>query len=136
MTENVPVVSSDDEALILVDEDDREIGSRSKLACHEREGVLHRAFSVFLFTSDGKVLLQRRSPGKLLWPGYWSNACCSHPRAGEELSEAVHRRMQQELGVAAEVEFVYKFIYQAAFDDVGSEHSSVLYGLGWLISNR
>lgn len=122
MTDDTPVVSSDQEALILVDQDDREIGSRSKLACHEGDGVLHRAFSVFLFTSDGRVLLQRRSPGKLLWPGYWSNACCSHPRAGEELSQAVDRRMQQELGVTTTVELIYKFIYHATFDNVGAEY--------------
>ena len=122
MTELMPVVSSDQEALILADEEDREIGSQSKLACHEGDGVLHRAFSVFLFTKDGEVLLQRRSPAKRLWPGFWSNACCSHPRMGEVMSEAVQRRMHQELGVAAQVQCVYKFIYQASFSDVGSEH--------------
>ena len=122
MTVLMPVVSSDEEALILVDEEDREIGSQSKLACHEGDGVLHRAFSVFLFTRDSEVLLQRRSTEKRLWPGFWSNACCSHPRVGEVMSEAVHRRMQQELGVAAEVQYVYKFIYQASYFKVGSEH--------------
>ena len=124
----MPIVSSDEEPLILVEELDRVIGSRSKLACHKGNGVLHRAFSVFLFSDDGDVLLQRRSQEKLLWPGFWSNACCSHPRVGEELLEAVHRRMAQELGVSTAVEFAYKFTYHAQFDNVGQNMSFVLYG--------
>ena len=126
----MPIVSSDEEPLILVDELDRVIGSRSKLACHKGNGVLHRAFSVFLFSDDGDVLLQRRSQEKLLWPGFWSNACCSHPRVGEDLLGAVHRRMAQELGVSTAVEFAYKFTYHAQFDNVGSEHELCSVWLG------
>ncbi len=116
------VVSSDAEALILVDENDRELGVMSKGQCHDGEGILHRAFSVFLFDPDGRLLIQQRAPGKRLWPGYWANSCCSHPRAGETMAEATVRRMEEELGVASEPTFIYKFRYQAHYRDLGSEH--------------
>ena len=116
------IVSSEDEALILVDTDDMEIGSMSKADCHDGEGVLHRAFSVFLFDERGRLLLQQRAAGKRLWPLYWSNTCCSHPRRGEVIDEAADRRLEDELHTRANLEFVYKFVYQAAFDDLGSEH--------------
>jgi len=115
------IVSSDSELLILVDEDDREVGSLSKAACHDGDGILHRAFSVFLFNDEGKLLLQQRSTGKRLWPGFWTNTCCSHPRQGEPLELATERRLRQELGTAATLEFIYKFSYQAKFGDLGSE---------------
>ena len=73
------VVSDDADLLVLVDEADREIGTLGKIACHDGAGVLHRAFSLFVFNPAGETLLQRRHRGKRLWPGYWSNACCSHP---------------------------------------------------------
>ncbi|WP_376689858.1 isopentenyl-diphosphate Delta-isomerase [Wenzhouxiangella sp. EGI_FJ10409] len=116
------VVSSDNEKLILVDEDDREIGTLSKGACHDGDGILHRAFSVFLFDAQGRLLIQQRAGEKRLWPLYWANSCCSHPRAGEEMDEATVRRTREELGVTAEVEFVYKFRYQANYLDLGAEH--------------
>lgn len=115
-------VSSESEKLILVDEHDNEIGTISKADAHDADGTLHRAFSLFIFNDQGELLLQQRSPEKRLWGGYWSNSCCSHPRAGEEMDEAVHRRLEQELGVQAELEFVYKFTYQAGFGDQGAEH--------------
>lgn len=115
-------VSFDDEPLILVDEHDNEIGYRSKGECHAGHGTLHRAFSIFLFDDRGRVLLQQRSASKPLWPLYWSNSCCSHPRRGENMEQALHRRLREELGLDAPLEFVYKFIYQADFDDVGAEH--------------
>ena len=82
------VVSNDTEALILVDEHDREIGSRAKSICHSGKGILHRAFSIFVFNGDNELLLQKRSAEKLLWPNYWSNTCCSHPRRGESMEQA------------------------------------------------
>lgn len=115
-------VSFDDEPLILVDEQDNEIGYRSKGDCHAGHGKLHRAFSIFLFDDRGRVLLQQRSASKPLWPLYWSNSCCSHPRRGERMEQALHRRLREELGLDAPLEFVYKFIYQADYDDVGAEH--------------
>jgi isopentenyl-diphosphate delta-isomerase len=115
-------VSSEDENLILVDSDDNQTGTLSKAMCHDGNGVLHRAFSVFLFDGRGRLLLQQRAPGKRLWPMFWSNSCCSHPRQGEEIDEAVLRRLDDELNTDSEVEFVYKFIYQASFGNLGSEH--------------
>lgn len=116
------IVSSDGEALILVDDDDREIGTLSKGRCHDGEGILHRAFSLFLFDRQGRVLIQQRAAGKRLWPLYWANSCCSHPRAGEALDEATGRRAFEELGVSPPLHFIYKFRYQAGYKDLGSEH--------------
>lgn len=115
-------VSSDNEMLILVDENDNEIGTISKADAHDANGTLHRAFSLFIFNEKGELLLQQRSPEKRLWGGYWSNSCCSHPRAGENMDEAVHRRLEQELGMTADLGFVYKFSYRADFGDLGAEH--------------
>ena len=117
-----PQISFDDEPLILVDEADRELGFAPKAACHDGEGRLHRAFSLFVFDAEGRVLVQQRSPKKRLWGGYWSNSCCSHPRRGESLTEATARRLTQELGLESTLEFVYKFEYHARFGEAGSEH--------------
>ncbi len=116
------IVSSEDERLILVDEDDNETGFLSKAECHDGEGVLHRAFSIFLFNDDGELLLQQRAPGKRLWPLYWSNTCCSHPREGESVDVAARRRLEDELHTGGDLEFIYKFTYQASFGELGSEH--------------
>jgi isopentenyl-diphosphate delta-isomerase len=116
------IVSSEDEPLILVDSEDRQIGRLSKAECHDGDGILHRAFSVFLFDDRGRLLIQKRAAGKRLWPGFWSNSCCSHPRDGESLDIAVRRRLEDELHTGSELTFVYKFIYQASFGDVGAEH--------------
>ncbi len=116
------IVSSEDEELILVDADDNEAGFLSKADCHDGQGRLHRAFSVFLFNSAGELLLQERAAGKRLWPGFWSNTCCSHPRRGESIELATRRRLADELNIEAELEFVYKFVYQASFGELGSEH--------------
>ena len=107
---------------MLVDDADLEVGFATKQSCHDGDGLLHRAFSVFLFSPKGEVLLQQRSAHKRLWPGAWSTTCCSHPRCGETLDTAVHRRLREELGLAAEVEFLFKFQYHARYDGGGSEH--------------
>ena len=124
------IVSSDAEPLILVDDQDRELGFRSKGDCHVGKGVLHRAFSIFVFNGDNELLLQKRSREKLLWPNYWSNTCCSHPRRGEAMEQAVSRRLTQELGFDCPLEFLYKFKYHAQYGAVGAEHEycSVYYG--------
>ena len=115
------IVSSSSEELILVDEQDREIGYEAKSACHEGAGILHRAFSIFIFNSDNELLLQQRSESKPLWPLYWSNTCCSHPRRGETMELAVLRRLRQELGFECPLTYLYKFTYHAEFGDLGSE---------------
>ena len=115
-------VSFPDETLILVDEQDQAVGQASKIDCHLGDGKLHRALSLHVVTSDGQVLLQRRSAQKMLWPGFWSNSCCSHPRAGEDIADAVRRRAREELGLDVEAEYLYKFQYRAAYLDVGHEN--------------
>ncbi len=108
--------------LILVDAEDRELGYETKARCHDGAGILHRAFSVFLWNDRGELLLQQRSAEKRLWPGYWSNSCCSHPRKGEQLAAAALRRVHEELALTAELTWLFKFTYQAAFGTLGSEH--------------
>lgn len=117
-----PAVSFDDEPLILVNPANEVLGYDTKLSCHQGTGLLHRAFSIFVFNNDLELLLQRRSASKPLWPGYWANSCCSHPRKGEREPESVARRLQEELGIAMDAKFVYRFQYHAQYGDVGSEH--------------
>jgi isopentenyl-diphosphate Delta-isomerase len=116
------VVSSDNEQLILVDSDDHEIGFLGKADAHIGRGTLHRAFSLFVFNPAGELLIQQRANSKRLWPGYWSNTCCSHPRRGETMQCAIRRRLRQELGLKAELEFLFKFQYQSQYDARGAEH--------------
>jgi isopentenyl-diphosphate Delta-isomerase len=113
--------AADSEALILVDEADREVGYLSKVKCHDGQGVLHRAFSLLIFNDAGELLLQQRAPSKRLWPRYWSNSCCSHPRRAESMETAIHRRLYEELGLRCPLQFLFKFQYQAQFESAGSE---------------
>ncbi len=123
MTENRSKhVSFDDEPLIVVDEDDNVLQFRTKADCHAGNGILHRALSVFIFDGRGHVLLQQRSDRKPLWPLYWSNSCCSHPRRGEKEDAAATRRLQEELGIDVAPHFLYRFRYHAQFEDRGAEH--------------
>jgi isopentenyl-diphosphate Delta-isomerase len=116
------VVSFDDEPLVLVNDGDEAIGFATKGRCHDGEGLLHRAFSVFLFSPEAEVLLQQRSRQKRLWPGAWSNACCSHPRRGETLEGALRRRLYEELSLETPVRFLFKFRYHARYDTSSAEH--------------
>jgi isopentenyl-diphosphate delta-isomerase len=113
---------SDPDALILVDEADRSLGLLSKTLCHEGQGVLHRAFSLLIFNERGELLIQQRAAGKRLWPMYWSNSCCSHPRAAEAMETATQRRLYEELGIRCPLQFLFKFQYQAQFDATGAEN--------------
>jgi len=116
------IVSFDDEKLILVNEKDEVVGYNTKDVCHDGDGVLHRAFSIFIFNSKNELLLQKRAAGKRLWGQYWSNTCCSHPRKGESYEVATVRRLHEELGMKTELEYIYKFQYQARFKDIGSQN--------------
>lgn len=127
---NDQTVSSPNEKLILVDKNDEELGQITKRDAHQGKGRLHRAFSIFLFNDQKQLLMQKRSLKKLLWPEFWANSCCSHPRVGEELEEAVHRRLKQELNVSTQVDYLYKFEYRASFKDVGTEHELCSVWLG------
>jgi isopentenyl-diphosphate Delta-isomerase len=113
---------NDFDALILVDEQDQNLGYLDKAACHEGRGILHRAFSLLIFNDDGDLLIQQRAPGKRLWPLYWSNSCCSHPRSNETLEIATKRRLREELGIDCPLQYLFKFQYQAQFDATGAEH--------------
>ena len=117
-----PVVSFEDEPLILVDSDDQILGHKSKGDCHDGQGILHRAFSIFIFNDEGQLLLQQRSEQKRLWPMFWANTCCSHPRRGEETPVAATRRLREELGLEADLTYLYAFEYQATFGPEGSEN--------------
>ena len=114
--------SADPDALILVDEDDRDVGHLSKTLCHEGRGILHRAFSLLIFNDSGELLIQQRAASKRLWPMYWSNSCCSHPRGNESLQIAMERRLHEELGIGCPLHFLFKFRYQAQFDATGAEN--------------
>ncbi|MGE0880444.1 MAG: isopentenyl-diphosphate Delta-isomerase [Acidimicrobiia bacterium] len=98
---------------MLVDEHDNAIGSADKLKAHEAPGLLHRAFSVLLFNAGGELLLQQRAFTKYHFPGLWTNTCCSHPRPGETVADAARRRLDEELGVHADIEPVGRFVYRA-----------------------
>ena len=107
--------------LVLVDNQDNPIGYMEKMEVH-RKALLHRAFSVFLFNSNGEMLLQRRAMKKYHSGGLWTNTCCSHPYPSETPAEAGRRRMQEELGFETVVQPVFSFIYKAALDNELTEH--------------
>lgn len=107
--------------MILVDEDDRQIGLMAKMEAHER-AVLHRAFSVFLMNDAGQIMLQQRAANKYHSPLLWTNTCCSHQRNGETNLEAGKRRLWEEMGIQAELREVFSFIYKAPFDNGLTEH--------------
>ena len=105
------------EQVILVDEKDTHVGVMEKLEAHQK-GVLHRAFSIVLFDSRGKILLQQRAPEKYHSGGLWTNTCCSHPRPDESIEAATSRRLREEMGIETSLEFRYKFIYKAQLGDL------------------
>jgi len=103
----------DVERVVLVDPQDRALGTSEKLAAHREGGRLHRAFSVFLFDAGGRVLLQQRAACKYHFAGRWANACCGHPRPGETVTGAAERRVREELGVAVTLRPAFAFLYEA-----------------------
>ena len=115
--------------LILVNEQDEPIGVMEKMEVHQK-GLLHRAFSVFLFDHAGNMLLQQRADSKYHSPGLWTNACCSHPMPGEDTLAAAHRRVQQERGIAAPLNTAFQFTYRSGFDNglIEHEYDHVLVG--------
>ncbi len=110
-----------EELVVLVDQNDREVGIAPKLLAH-RQGDLHRAVSVFIVNGAGEMLLQRRAEGKYHSGGLWSNACCSHPRPGESPSSAASRRLLEEMGISCTLEHAFSFIYRAPLPDGLTEH--------------
>ncbi len=109
------------EQVILVDENDNEIGLGEKMEVH-KEGKLHRAFSVFVFNSKGETMLQRRAKTKYHGGGLWSNTCCSHPRKGEAPASAAKRRLNEEMGFSCDLKELYWFIYKTDVSNGLIEH--------------
>lgn len=109
------------EYVVLVTPQDEPVGLMEKMAAHEN-GLLHRAFSVFLFDSEGRMLLQQRAAEKYHSPGLWTNTCCSHPREGESYLEAAERRLVEELGITTDLLPAFSFIYKAEVGEGLWEH--------------
>ncbi|MCB0462276.1 MAG: isopentenyl-diphosphate Delta-isomerase [Flavobacteriaceae bacterium] len=110
-----------EEKVILVNENDEQIGLMPKMEAHEK-ALLHRAFSVFIFNDKNELMLQQRALSKYHSPGLWTNTCCSHQREGESNIEAGKRRLQEEMGFVTELKETISFIYKAPFDNGLTEH--------------
>ncbi len=130
------MATSNLDLLILVDSEDRALGTATRAACHAPGGQRHRAFSVYLFDVAGRLVVQRRQASKQLWPLYWSNSCCSHPRAGEDVASAARRRVREELGVDVPLTQAFHYEYRADFGAVGTEHEVVHVFLGRVVAHE
>ena len=106
---------------MLVDASGKGIGTMDKMAAH-KAGALHRAFSVFIFNSKGQLLLQQRALDKYHSGGEWTNTCCSHPRLGEAVLTAAHRRLQEEMGMKCDLTELFHFTYEHKFTNGLTEH--------------
>jgi isopentenyl-diphosphate delta-isomerase len=109
------------EYVVLVDEQDNAIGTMEKQQAHV-EGLLHRAFSIFIFNSEKKLLLQKRASSKYHCGGLWTNSCCSHPRENENIQDAANRRLAEEMGMQCSLKPIFTFMYKAEFDNGLTEH--------------
>lgn len=118
------------EHVILVDANNNQLGTMEKMEAHEK-GLLHRAFSIFIFNSDGEMLLQERAHDKYHCGGMWTNAVCSHPRPGENQSQALRRKMKQEMGFYTDVQKAFDFTYRAELRNglVEHEYDEVFFGV-------
>ena len=110
-----------EELVVLVDEKDNQVGLMPKMEAHEK-AVLHRAFSVFIFNNEGKLMLQQRAAEKYHSPLLWTNTCCSHQREGETNLEAGKRRLEEEMGFTTDLKEVFWFVYKAPFENGLTEH--------------
>lgn len=110
-----------EENVILVNEKDEQIGLMPKMEAHQK-GVLHRAFSVFIFNKKDELMLQQRAHSKYHSPGLWTNTCCSHQREGESNIQAGKRRLQEEMGFITDLKDTISFIYKAPFDNGLTEY--------------
>ena len=109
------------EKVILVNENDKPIGTMEKMEAHEK-GLLHRAFSVFVFNDNNELMLQQRALSKYHSPGLWTNTCCSHPREGEDTESAAHRRLVEEMGFDCEIKEAFSFLYNSDVGQGLTEH--------------
>jgi len=104
------------EEVILVDRSDKPIGTMEKIEAHQK-GALHRAFSIFVFNSNDELLIHQRAQGKYHSNSLWTNTCCSHPRPGEDVHDAVHRRLLEEMGFDCQLKRAFSFIYESEMDN-------------------
>ncbi len=109
------------EKVVLVDRNDNTLGTMGKMEAHEL-GVLHRAFSIFVFNSKGELMIHQRALSKYHSPGLWTNTCCSHPRLDENVLENAHQRLVEEMGFDCELESAFSFIYRADVGQGLTEH--------------
>jgi isopentenyl-diphosphate delta-isomerase len=110
------------ENLILVNHEDKQIGTEEKVKCHLPNGKLHRAFTIVLFNKEGKLLLTQRSMSKMLWPGDWDGTVASHPRKSETYLSSAERRLPEELGISCKLDYLFKFEYHVPYKNIGSEN--------------
>ena len=110
-----------EEFVVLVDQDDQKLGLMEKQQAHVA-GLLHRAFSVFVFNSKGELMIQQRAASKYHSPTLWTNTCCSHPRDNETYEQAAHRRLEEEMGFDCELDYKFNFIYKAHLENDLIEH--------------
>lgn len=110
-----------EEKVVLVDKSGNQIGLMPKLEAHQK-GILHRAFSIFLFNSENQILLQKRSLIKYHSAGLWTNTCCSHPRDGEDIIDAGKRRLYEEMGIKTELKKEFEFTYNVVLENGLTEH--------------
>lgn len=108
--------------LVLVNKKDEAIGLEEKVKCHKGKGILHRAFTIFLFDNKGQVLLQKRGASKMLWPLYWEATCSSHPGENETYEGSGKRRLKEELRISASLKIADKFVYHSYYKNIGSEY--------------
>jgi len=116
--------------IVQVDKNDKYLGLIDKNKAHENRGILHRAICVFVVNNKKEILLQKRSKYKKLWPLYWSNTCCSHPKKGEAYVEAGERRLKEELGFSCQLKPLFKIYYQAKYKSIGAEKEISMILLG------
>ncbi|MDF2475264.1 MAG: isopentenyl-diphosphate delta-isomerase [Sphingobacterium sp.] len=107
--------------VVLVDENDQALGQMDKLSAHQ-QGLLHRAFSIFIFNGSGELLLQQRAFDKYHGGGLWTNTCCSHPQLGEDLLDSAQERLFFEMGISCQLTFSFSFIYHAEVENNLIEH--------------
>ncbi|MDR3559219.1 MAG: isopentenyl-diphosphate Delta-isomerase [Candidatus Pacebacteria bacterium] len=109
------------EEIILVDENDKQVGTGEKMDVHQK-GLLHRCFSIVIFNSEGEMLLQKRATGKYHAGGLWTNACCSHPRPGKDIKNEAEERLFSEMGLRSDLCEIFSFVYRAEFENGLVEH--------------
>jgi isopentenyl-diphosphate delta-isomerase len=110
-----------EDLVVLVNEQDEQIGSMPKLEAHQK-GLLHRAFSILVYNSKNEMLIHQRAIGKYHSEGLWTNACCSHPKPGETIIEAAHRRLKEEMNFDCHLQLKFDFIYKTSLENNLFEH--------------